>query len=106
MTDKKPSKKQRQNEIQLDVFKVAFEDEEKKLTAEYKQRLHYLDLEEQSLSESSGNWMDDIEDRNYRNDQRFNDDDIESRRQKYKKEYEQKVQKLKADIIPEKIKKR
>lgn len=50
--------------------------------------------------------MEDIEDRNDRNNQRFNDDDIESRRQKYRKEYEQKVQKLKADIIPEQIKKR
>lgn len=106
MTDKKTSKQKRQNEMQLDMFKLAFEDEEKKLTAEYKQRLHYLDLEEQSLSESTGNWMEDIEDRNYRNNQRFNDDDIESRRQKYKKEYEQKVQKLKADIIPEQITKR
>lgn len=106
MTDKKPSKKQRQNEKQLDVFEVAFEDKKKKLTTEYEQHLYYLDLEEQALSESSGNWMEDIEDRNDRNNQRFNDDDIESRRQKYRKEYEQKVQKLKADIIPEQIKKR
>ncbi|MBO7053264.1 MAG: hypothetical protein J6W27_02415 [Alphaproteobacteria bacterium] len=106
MTDKKPSKKQRQNEMQLDVFEVAFEDHKKKLTTEYKQHIYYLDLEEQALSESSGNWMEDIEDRNDRNNQRFNDDDIESRRQKYKKEYEQKVQKLKADIIPEQIQKR
>ncbi len=106
MTDKKTSKQKRQNEMQLDMFKVAFEDEEKKLTAEYKQYLHYLDLEEQSLSESTGNWMDDIEDRNYRHNQRFNDDDIGIRRQKYKKEYEQKLQQLKAGMIPEQITKR
>lgn len=29
MTDKKPSKKQRQNEKQLDVFEVAFEDKKR-----------------------------------------------------------------------------
>ncbi|MCQ2571634.1 MAG: hypothetical protein MJ165_01375 [Alphaproteobacteria bacterium] len=101
MTEKKTS-----NEEQLNMFEVAFKDAEKELTAKYKRLLYHLDLEKQYLSESTGNWMDTIEDRNDRNNQRFNDDDIEIRRQKYNKEYERELKKLKADIIPEQITKR
>lgn len=109
MTDKKPSKKQRQNEMQLDVFEVAFEDKKAELAANLKKRLDYLDEEERAVSERGHSWQTDIEDRNDRNSARLNgedDDDFDIRRQRYKREYEQKLKDLHREIIPEQIKKR